>query len=147
MCDLSSLTRDQTHIPCTGQLTLNHWTTRKVPNSAFIIALGVTTHGILRSHLQPELFTALSVCPVASVTSDSLRLSGLEPDSFLCPWDSPDKNTGVGCHALLREIFPTQGSNPGLFCLLHWQMDSLPLAPAEKPFTTLGGVEIWIPIT
>ena len=28
--------------------------------------------------------------------------------------DSPGKNTGVGCHALLHGIFPTQGSNPGL---------------------------------
>jgi len=28
--------------------------------------------------------------------------------------DSPGKNTGVGCHALLWRIFPTQGSNPGL---------------------------------
>ena len=28
--------------------------------------------------------------------------------------DSPGKNTGVDCHALLQEIFPTQGSNPGL---------------------------------
>ena len=28
--------------------------------------------------------------------------------------DSPDKNTGVGCHVLLQGIFPTQGSNPGL---------------------------------
>ena len=28
--------------------------------------------------------------------------------------DSPGKSTGVGCHALLRGIFPTQGSNPGL---------------------------------
>ena len=27
--------------------------------------------------------------------------------------DSPGKNTGVGCHALLQGIFPTQGSNPG----------------------------------
>ena len=30
--------------------------------------------------------------------------------------DSPGKNTGVGCHALLQGIFPTQGSNP---CLLY----------------------------
>ena len=29
--------------------------------------------------------------------------------------DSPGKNTGVGCHALLQGIFPTQGSNPGLW--------------------------------
>jgi hypothetical protein len=29
------------------------------------------------------------------------------------PWDFPSKNTGVGCHFLLQEIFPTQGLNPG----------------------------------
>ena len=34
------------------------------------------------------------------------------------PWDSPGKNTGVGCHALLQEIFLTQGSNPSLLCLI-----------------------------
>ena len=33
---------------------------------------------------------------------------------LLCPRDSPDKNTGVGCHALLQGIYPTQGSKPGL---------------------------------
>ena len=36
---------------------------------------------------------------------------------LLCPWDSPGKNTGVGYHALLQRIFPTQGSNLRLFCL------------------------------
>ena len=30
--------------------------------------------------------------------------------------DSPGKNTGVGCHALLQGILPTQRSNPGLPC-------------------------------
>ena len=33
---------------------------------------------------------------------------------LLCPWDSPGKSTGVGCHFLLQGIFPTQGSNSGL---------------------------------
>ena len=40
--------------------------------------------------------------------------------------ESPGKNTGVGCHALLQEIFPIQGLNPGLpycgqilYCLSH----------------------------
>ena len=33
---------------------------------------------------------------------------------FLCLWDFPGKNTGVGCHALLQGIFPTQGLNPSL---------------------------------
>ena len=34
--------------------------------------------------------------------------------SLLRPWDCPGKSTGVGCRFLLQEIFPTQGSNPGL---------------------------------
>ena len=46
--------------------------------------------------------------------------------------DSPGKNTGVSCHALLQGIFPTQGSNPHLLCLLHWQAGSLPLVPPGK---------------
>ena len=37
---------------------------------------------------------------------------------LLCPWDFPGKNTGVGCHAFLQGMFPTQESNP---CLLHWR--------------------------
>ena len=35
--------------------------------------------------------------------------------------------------ALLQGIFPTQGLNPHLLCLLHWQECSLPLAPPGKP--------------
>ena len=34
----------------------------------------------------------------------------------------------MGCHALLQGIFQTQGSNPRLLHLLHWQAGSLPLA-------------------
>ena len=36
-------------------------------------------------------------------------------ERLLCPWDSPGKNTGVGCHYLPQGIFPTRGSN---LCLL-----------------------------
>ena len=39
---------------------------------------------------------------------------GLQPTKLLHPWDSPGKNTGVGCHFLVQGIFPTQRSNPGL---------------------------------
>ena len=62
----------------------------------------------------------------------SLWPHGLQPARLLCPWDSPGKNTGVGCHFLLQGIVPTQGSNPNL---LHLQVDSLPLAPSGKPPT------------
>ena len=37
----------------------------------------------------------------------------------LYPWDSPGKNAGVGCHALLQGIFLTQGSNPRLSGLMY----------------------------
>ena len=39
---------------------------------------------------------------------------------LLCPWDSPGKNTGMGCRPLLQGIFPTQAV-------------SLPLTPPGKP--------------
>ena len=45
---------------------------------------------------------------------------------LLCPWDSPDKNSRMGCHFLIQGIFPTLGLN---LCLLHWQVSSLPLSP------------------
>ena len=54
-------------------------------------------------------------CCCQSVMSNSLQPHGLQQSTrFLCPWNSPGKNTGVGSHCLLQGIFPTQGSNPGL---------------------------------
>ena len=51
-----------------------------------------------------------------SVMTDSLGLYGLQPIRLLCLWNSPGRNSKVGCHFLLQGIFPTQGSN---LCLLH----------------------------
>ena len=57
---------------------------------------------------------------------------------LFCPWDSPGKNTGMGCHALLQGIFWTQGSNLCLLHLLCWQVGSLPLVPPGKhPHTSI----------
>ena len=39
---------------------------------------------------------------------------------------------GVGGHALLQGIFSTQGTNPRLLSLPHWQAGSVPLAPPGK---------------
>ena len=86
----------------------------------------------LESSMAGGQYTAIvHACYIASVVSDSLRPHGLgtatwsflcrRPTSLLCPWDSPGKNTGVGGRFLLQGIFPTQGSNPHLLCLLHWQ--------------------------
>ena len=49
--------------------------------------------------------------------------------------DSPGKNSGVGCHALLQGIFPTQETKPGSPAL---QVDSLPAELPGKPPDSLA---------
>ena len=76
-------------------------------------------------------FNFISPCAVLnhSVVSNSLRPHGLHcPARLYCPWNSPG-NTGLGFHALLQGIFPTQGLNPGLlhcrwilYCLSHQEV-------------------------
>ena len=68
-------------------------------------------------------------CESCSVVSNSVT-----------PWNSPGKNTGVGCHALLQGIFPTQGSprSPVL------QVDSLPSEPPGKPKNTRVGSQSFL---
>ena len=77
--------------------------------------------------------------------SDSWCTHGLYPCRLLCPWNSPGKNTGVGCHTLLQarilEWVATpfsrvssllRGLDRCLLHCLHWQVCSLPLAPPGK---------------
>ena len=70
---------------------------------------------------------------VASVVSDSLWPYGSEPTRLLCPWDSPEKNTGVGCHALLQGIFPTPGLKSESLTSPALEAGSLLLVPPGKP--------------
>ena len=50
--------------------------------------------------------TSLIICCslVASLVSDSVRPHRQQPTRVLCLWDSPGKNTGVGCHFLLQSM-------------------------------------------
>ena len=41
-------------------------------------------------------------------------MKGIVNFQLLCPWDSPGKNTGLGCHFLLQGILSTWESNLGL---------------------------------
>ena len=97
------------HISQTSRLssfwpTLKGWGTRHLDGSFY------------------KLVVASCFCR-CSVMSNSSWLHGPYPARLLCPWDSPGKNTGVGCRDLLQGIFPTQGWKLGLLCLLHWQAD------------------------
>ena len=53
------------------------------------------------------------------------------------PMGFPGKSIGMGHHALLQGIFPTQELNQCLLCLLHWQVGSLPLEPPGSPVYAL----------
>ena len=71
-------------------------------------------------------------CPTLCDPSDC------DPPGSSISWNSPGKNTRVGCHSLLQGIFSTQGSNPGI---LYRQADSLPSEPQDKQ--RLGKGQIW----
>ena len=103
----SFLDQELSYVPCIGRRVLNHRTTREVPFYSNI----------------PE--DQLRFPPVKerpgrrlnrpSCTKPHMRMPTLSrsppPRRLLCPWDSPGKNPGSGCHALLQGIFPAEGSN------------------------------------
>ena len=75
-----------------------------------------------------------NICVLShSVVSDFLWPHGQQPARVLCPWDSPGKNTGMGCHALFQGIFLTQGLSLCLLCLLHCRHVLYPLSPLGSP--------------
>ena len=67
----------------------------------------------------PACALSLQLCLTLCMAVDCMS-----PTRLFCPWDSPGKNAGAGCHFLLQGIFPTQGLNPHLLCLLYWQVGS-----------------------
>ena len=75
-------------------------------------------------HIMELIFYTCGSC--CSVTQWCLTLCDPQgqyilPDSSIRK-NFPSKNTGVGCYFLFQGIFQTQGSNPHLLCLLHWQI-------------------------
>ena len=91
----------------------------------------------IREEIKEQIQKYLETHENGSTTFQYLCLTLYNPMDqsarILCPWDSPGKDTGVGCCALLQGVFSTQGLNPHLLHLLHWQAGSLPQAPSGKP--------------
>ena len=108
--------------PCGGEgapALVSHWLRS--------LQLPLSLQEMRCQYLQSNPFRK-GVCFVlsSSVMSDSLLPHGLQPAKLLCPWDFLGKTIGMGCHFLLQGILPTQGSNPRLLWLLHWQAGFLP---------------------
>ena len=82
-------------VSCLSGGFFTDWATRKALHVVKSIYLSIHTH----------------IC--MSIISGCV-LSHCSPVGSSVHGDSPGKNTGVGCHALLQGIFPTQGLNPGL---------------------------------
>ena len=108
MWDLSSPTRDQTHIPCIGNTRLNRWAIREVPRTIFLK---------LRSDSTTHLFKAGQWFPLSSRTKSqtlksTLVLASTQLFSHLCP------TTQLFCGQLLSQ---------GLSCpCLRLTLKSLP---------------------
>ena len=58
--------------------------------------------------------TSLQSCPTLCDPIDRQQ-----PTSLPCPWDTPDKNTGVGCHFLLQRMKVKSDSEVAQSCLTH----------------------------
>ena len=107
--------------------------------SPFIEILPHSLHGCIMCYLIWALQVraqSLHLC-LALCDPTDYSLAGFSVHGIL-----QARNTGVSCHPLLQGIFLTQGSNPCLVHLLHWQAGSSPLAPPGKPHLDLTTHEI-----
>ena len=69
--------------------------------------------GNIKKYFVPSLVCP-GLCSVAQSCPTLCDPMDCSPPGSSVHGNSPDKNTGVGCHVLLQGIFPTQESKPGL---------------------------------
>ena len=74
------------------------------------------TQNVFFANSQMYVDVLLSVCVLSCFSHVLLFVTLWTVAARLpCPWDSPGKNSGVGCHALLQGVFPTRDRT----CLIH----------------------------
>ena len=115
-------------------------TQKKTHNFNFVCFLEVSDGMLLegQTSVPGRWSSTLPLLVSQSAVLGSVRPRGLRPARLLCPWDSPGKNPGVGCHRLLQGIFLIQGLNPGLLhcrqILYHWATGEAPLVILSSYF-------------
>ena len=71
--------------------------------------------------------TGICCCQLALVLCDSVRHQRRQPTRLPCPWNSPGKNAGVGCHFLLQCMKVKSESEVAQLCpILSCPMDCSP---------------------
>ena len=91
------------------------------PHAYDLITLGLASHGL--GGVPSTRATQKERESVSrSVLSDSVTC-GLQPARLLCPWNSPGKNTGVGCHSLLQS--DSGGFSPLVLFLYHTLLSTI----------------------
>ena len=131
MWELSCPARDEAHTPCIGRQSLNHWTTRKVPNFCFSPVLYSITSEITISYFLAceSPFLMDLYMSTAGVNILELFYYYLAHQAPLSMKFSRQGYWGVGSYSLLHGIFPTPGLNLGL---LHCKW-TLPSEPPGHP--------------
>ena len=113
--------------PSLGFSRQEHWSGlpyQAPPSMGFFQARVLEWGAIAFSKRYAKLNQMMDACKITSVVSDSSQTYGLQPTSLLCLWDSPGKNTGVGCLAFLKRIFLVQRSNSYVSCIGRWVLPS-----------------------
>ena len=124
---MGSLRVEHDWAPSLSPFTFMHWRRKWQPTPVFLLGesqgrgslVGCRLWGRRVGHDWSDLAVAVCVQSLSRVWL--FAAPGTAGCQLLCPGDSPGKNPGVGCHALLQGIFWTQGSNSCLLNLLHWQ--------------------------
>ena len=102
--------------------------------------MGLVNAGLCKMKCQWALCCAL-LCLVTRLCPNLCSPMDCSPPGSSVHGDFPGKNTGVGCHAFLQGIFPTQGLNPGLlhrrWMLYHLNHQGSPSGPAAAAAKTL----------
>ena len=101
--------RDPTHV----SLHLLHWQAGSLPLAPHgKPCLSKTSLSLQAQHTDKrKQCLKVKVKVLVAQSCSTLRPHGLSPVRLLCLRDSPGKNTGVGSHFLLQEIFPTQDTD------------------------------------
>ena len=103
------------------------WLVEKSSRNESVLYRSVCRKIMLNGKMRKSLSFGCVCMLSSSVVYNFLQPYDLYPSRLLCSWTFLRKDGGEGCHCLLKGIFLTQGLNPHLLHLLHWQVDALSL--------------------